>query len=396
MNKPTKKLVSEQIPHDRDWHWDRLVREANERLGKIGKHGKRAKIKVTPKPGKPISVQFSLPGIGQNSYGLDLPLTKKNLIKAEEYCQLITGQLVAGTFTENWLHKLIGKEYKTQDKEQEQVLTCREMLEQYKAYYLKQKQKSKNPENDWKHSYRHIEKGLSQCDRPLTLKIIREITNKTENNTLTRTKHLNGLVNFLKYFNNTEFKEIIKRYKAENNPKPKKKHIPDDDEIITIYNLGFKVKSSCRKDYRYRYAQWQFLYSLLAIYGIRVHEAWNIKNWNKPVALRDGDWLAIADDNESTDNESDRGKYSYQQIYGKDLIIPAILDPNNADYFLCIGHETKTGYRMAFPISPPGHDWIKEFNLLQPLNLPDILNPLNIPGNDGSFYCSNTTYSKMV
>ncbi|MDJ0577924.1 MAG: hypothetical protein QNJ65_22540 [Xenococcaceae cyanobacterium MO_234.B1] len=57
MNKELRinKLPSEQIPNDGGWHWHELVNQANQRLSKIGKHGKRAKIKVTPKPDKPIS-----------------------------------------------------------------------------------------------------------------------------------------------------------------------------------------------------------------------------------------------------------------------------------------------------------------------------------------------------
>ncbi len=81
-NQPKNLVVSEQLPNDGGWHWDRLVTEANHRLSQIGKHGKRAKIKVTPKPGKPISAQFSLPSLGQKSYGLDLPLNRNNLVKA--------------------------------------------------------------------------------------------------------------------------------------------------------------------------------------------------------------------------------------------------------------------------------------------------------------------------
>ena len=393
MAKPSKKLVSEQIPNDGGWHWGRLVDEANERLGKIGKHGKRAKIKVTFKPGNPISAQFSLPGIGQKSYGLDLPLSKRNLVKAEEYCQLITSQLVADTFTENWFYSLIGKKYKTLRQKPKKVLTCKEMLEQYKAHYFKQRKGNKTPESSWIVFYRHIDKILSKYDKPISLGIIREIIEETKNNTSNRTKHLNGLTNFLKYFNNTEFKEVIRRYKAENKPKPKNKHIPDDGEIMTIYNLGFEIHPNSQKRHHYRYGQWQFLYSLLAIYGLRVHEAWNIKNWDKPVILRDGDWLAVPDDKDIYNDDEEKRAYTYQQFHGKDLTIPAILDPDNKEYFLCIGHETKTGYRMAFPISPNGHDWIKEFNLLQPLNLPDIPNPLKRYGTkeNTSFACTNNT-----
>ena len=82
MNKELKNLPSEQIPNDGGWHWNRLIQEANDRLGKIGKHGKRAKIKVIPRPGKPISAQFSL-NRQQKQYGLDLSLNRNNLVKAE-------------------------------------------------------------------------------------------------------------------------------------------------------------------------------------------------------------------------------------------------------------------------------------------------------------------------
>ena len=254
MTKQPKRLVSEQIPNDGGWQWDRLIQETNDRLSKIGKHGKRAKIKVTPMPGKPISAQFSLLGQGQKSYGLDLPLNKNNLVKAEEYCQLITTQLVAGTFTEDWFYSLIGKDNKTSEKQQEKVLTCREMLEQYKAHYFKQHKNDKNPKHTWGNTYVYIEKILSQYDKPINLKIVREVIEKTENNSTSRTRHLNGVANLLKYFGVIEFKSIIKRYKAENNPKPQKKYIPDDDEIMTIYNLGFEVQPRCPYRYRYRYA----------------------------------------------------------------------------------------------------------------------------------------------
>ena len=393
MIKEFKNLQSEQLPNDGGWHWSRLIDEANERLGKIGRHGKRAKIKVTPKPGKPISAQFSLPGIGQKSYGLNLSLNKNGLIKAEEICNLITSQLVAGTFTMQWFYSLIGKDKKVI--KSEKPLTCGEMLEQYKAHYFKQRKGYKNPFISWKNSYRHIEKTfLEYKDIVLDLKIIKQTIDHTNNNSASRTQLLNGLANLLKFFDNNDFKQVIKRYKSENNPKPKKKYIPSDLEIAFIYETGFEVKPRCARKYRHKYSQWQFLYSLLAIYGLRIHEAWNIKNWDKPVYLKAGDWIAF-DDLKNTDEKNEKNEYAYHQIKQNE-IIPAILDPNNKDYLLCIGHETKTGYRVAFPISPSGVgrncDWIKEFNLIQPMNLPDIgnRNPLE-RGKDKGFNCTKAT-----
>lgn len=391
MNNPRKNNISEQIPNDGGYHFPRLVKEANDRLSKLGKHGKRAKLKVTPKPGKPISVQFSLPELGQQNYGLDLPLNRSNLIKAEDICQLITNQLVAGTFTEQWFYSLIGKKQKAENKEEKVTLTGKEMLEQYKKYYLKQHKEDKSPERSWTISFRYIEKVLTSCDEPISLKVVREIIEHTENNSQTRIRHLRALTNLLKYFDNNEFKNIIKKYKSENKPKSKTKHIPDDNEIMNVYNRGFQINKRCPKDYRYRYVQWQFLYGLLAVYGLRIHEAWNIKNWSTPVILKDGDWLAIDDNTGNTNDKDENDKYIYRQYRGNKIVIPAILDPNNNEHLLCIGHETKTGYRVAFPLSPNGHDWIKEFNLLQPLNLPDIPNPLNYLGTnkDGGIGCTH-------
>ena len=392
--KDFENLPSEQRPNDGSWHWDELVNEANDRLGQIGEHGKRAKIKISSpiKPGKAISAQFKRPGIGQKSYGLNLRLNKNNLIKAEEICRAITYQLVTGTFTMDWFYSLVGKDEKVT--KPEKPLTCREMLEEYKAYYFKQRKSDKHPSVTWRTSYRHIEKTfLKYQDQSVNLKIIREAIEYTENNTPNRKYHLNGIANLLKHFDINDYKSIVKKYKSENNPKPKNKHIPTDSEIYQVYQTGFKIEPKCRKSFRHRYSQWQFLYSLLTVYGLRVHEAWNIKNWDKPVALKAGEWVAIAD-LDDTENEDEDGKYSYHQIK-ENRIIPAILDPNNEDYLLCIGHETKTGYRVTIPISPSGIgrncDWIKEFNLVQSMNLPDIDNPLSLYKNSNSYKCSDAT-----
>ena len=384
--------ISEQIPNDGGYHLPRLVKEANDRLSKIGKHGKRAKIKVTAKPNKPISAQFSLPGKGQIQCGLDLPLTINNLVKAEEYCTLITSQLVAGTFTDEWLDRLIGKEVKN-DENKEQLLTCKEMLDIYKVHYFKERKNQKNPNHSWDNYCHHTEKVLSNyTDRPISLKIVREIIDCTENNSSNRTRHLNGLVNLLKHFDNDEFKSVIKKYKSDNNPKRQDKHIPDDGEILDIYNFGFEIHPFSPKKYRHRYAQWQFLYALLATYGLRVHEAWNIKNWNNPVHLKDGDWVAVSDDSESDNDEDNESKYVWQRFKGKSKTIPAILDPENTSYLLAIGHETKTGYRIAFPLSPSGCNWVEQFNIVRPFNIPDIKSPLKRPGTiTKNFYCTTAT-----
>lgn len=124
---------------------------------------------------------------------------------------------------------------------------------------------------------------------------------------------------------------------------------------------------------------------MLATYGLRVHEAWNIANWDNPVTLKNGNWIIVdVDGKEDIELQRNNG----------DLIIPAVLDPTNKEYLLCINNGTKTGYRITFPLSPEGRNWTKEFDLLQDLNLPDIPNPLRRSGKRKSTYaCTNTTDS---
>jgi integrase len=373
-------LVSEQYPNDGAWHVKRLVDEANARLSQIGRTGKRAKI-VAKKSS--LSLQFSFKdGVSssQKNPGLGgLLLSYKGIQEAERIAELVTSQLVAGTFTWDWYNDLIGKD----TTQATRVLTCKEMLEEYKKYYFKQRKDNKTVEASWYKECRQIEEVFANSDNPLSLSLIRQVVDLTENNTAARTQSLNGLVSFLKYFDNDDYKAVIKQYKENNKPKSKKRNVPSQRRIIEVYRDGFTPHPSTPKAILHRYPQWQFLYGLLATYGLRVHEAWNIANWDSPVTLRNGDWVTvgIGEDND----------ISVQRQAG-DIVIPAILDPKNSEHILCVKHDTKTGYRMAMPISPEGHDWVEEFNLIQPFNLPDIKNPLSKRGDSKCFYiCSNDT-----
>jgi integrase len=375
-----KKLISEQLPNDGGYHIKRLVDEANGRLDQIGRRGKRAKI-VAKKTS--LSLQFNFNdgnGNPQKNVGLGaITFSAKGIEEAERTAAMVTNQLAANIFTWDWFNALIGKD----TSEKTKVLTCKEMIEEYKKHYFKQREGNKTPKNSWKRECGRIETILGDKEKPLSLFLVRQIIEHTNNNTDARTKTLRGLVGFLKYFGNTDYKEVIKEYKANNNPKPKKRDVPSDQKIIELYQDGFKPKPRTTKARLYRLPQWQFLYGLLATYGLRVHEAWNIANWDKPVTLKNGDWVTV-DINED--------KEISVQRHAGDMVIPAILDPNNKEYILCIKHSTKTGYRMAMPLSPEGCDWIKEFNLIQELNLPDVKIPLRRVGTDEDTYeCTRAT-----
>ena len=360
------------------------MNEANGRLKQIGKQGKRATI-VAKKSS--LSLQFTFKdgnGNSQKNPGLGaISVSASGIREAEKIAQMVTNQLTANSFTWEWYNKIIGKDTSEQAKQ----LTCKEMVEQYKKHYFKQRQDNKTPQNTWYISCRNIESILGSLNKPLSLSLIRQVVECTPNNSEVRRSTLNGLAVFLNYFDIADYKRVIKEYKANNKIKRKSRNVPSDDKIIEVYRTGFIPDENCRKDFRYRYPQWQFLFGLLATYGLRIHEAWNIANWDEPVTLKNGDWLTV---------DTDDDNIIKVQRSGEDLTIPAILDPTNENHILCIKHATKTGYRMAFPISPEGHNWIEEFNLLQPLNLPDIKEPLGRTGRGKTSYnCTKRTCTRF-
>ncbi len=372
--------VSEQKLNDGGYHVKRLVNEANARLKQIGKQGKRATIvaKTTS-----LALQFTFKdgnGIAQKQVGLGaIVLNQKGIAKAEEIAQLVTGQLVAGTFNWDWFNALIGKD----TSEKTQVLTCKQMVEQFKPHFFKQRVGNKANGKSWYERCRRLEEVLGNLDKPISLALIRSVIELTENNTPNRGRTISGVVEFLRYHDNSDYKKVIQEYKKNNNPEPREGDPPSDEKIIEIYKTGFIPCPTNRKKYGHRYGQWQFLYGLLATYGLRIHEAWNIANWDKPAIFKDGDWVTM--------DVADEATISALRDAGE-TIIAAILDPSNTKHFLCIKRNTKTGYREVFPLSPEGHNWIEEFDLLQPFNIPDIERPLERGGQAlGALRCSDKT-----
>jgi integrase len=369
-------LVSEELPNDGGFQLHKLLKATNERLGKLGKHGKRAKLKHS---GGSISLQFNFKG--QQQRGCGCSFTKDGIKEAEKIAELVTTQLSANNFTWEWFNALIGKKIES---EKEQKYICKNLIEEYKGYWFKENKKLKKPDSAWYLRFRYIEIVMSQSEEILSSEIVKEIISKTENGTRARTWLLQGLTHLLHYFDLVDYDRLIESYRVRNKPILKKRNVPSDERIKIVFRDGFIPHPRVGKKIVYRYNQWQFLYGLLATYGLRIHEAWNVANWDKPAILNRGDWLAIE---ENLTGDEDK----YKQYAGEKLLIPAILDPTNTDKILCIKHNTKTGYRMAIPISPRGENWIEEFNLIQPFNIPDLKNPLDTYGGYGAYICSART-----
>ncbi|MBE9169095.1 hypothetical protein IQ238_16750 [Pleurocapsales cyanobacterium LEGE 06147] len=67
------KLASEGLPRDGSFQMHKILSSANKRLDKLGKHGKRAKLKQS---GNSISLQFNFKGQQQKGCGIGDKLRK--------------------------------------------------------------------------------------------------------------------------------------------------------------------------------------------------------------------------------------------------------------------------------------------------------------------------------
>jgi hypothetical protein len=117
---------------------------------------------------------------------------------------------------------------------------------------------------------------------------------------------------------------------------------------------------------------------MMAVYGIRAHELFHVMNWHNPVDISGDEWVTVDSEENSTDEEYGES----QEQLGDDRTIPAFFDPTNPFPMLVIGDKTKTGKRLAIPLSPPGENWIEQFHLKDELLLPPIKDATSL-GNNG-------------
>ena len=90
-------FISEQLPSDGSFQLHKILDLANERLGKLGKHGKRCKLKHT---GNNVVLQFNFHGQVQRSPNCSF--TRDGIAEAETIAVMVTNRLVAGQYSDEW------------------------------------------------------------------------------------------------------------------------------------------------------------------------------------------------------------------------------------------------------------------------------------------------------
>ena len=184
----------------------------------------------------------------------------------------------------------------------------------------------------------------------LSEKEIRRVIETTKSNTYSRqcvVYAISSLLIFLKLF--PQYQDLLNSYKSSTKYEKKDRYIPTDEEIENAF-LAIKPKPKFHKKYLHTFTKKQWNFGMMATYGLRNHEIWHIENLYEAVDF-DGE------------------------------LIPALNDPNNTTNLIVISQNTKTGRRLAMPVSPDGKNWIEKFDLKNPkpleVNL-NVKNPENV------------------
>uniref|UniRef100_UPI001CC94F1D hypothetical protein n=1 Tax=Oscillatoria salina TaxID=331517 RepID=UPI001CC94F1D len=369
---------SYNIPH--------LVTEANERIKKAGEYGSTAAICI--KKGS-LEIQFSHPtllgsngkakrqSVRNNWGGANTPINTRHLVEAETVATKITQALTSGTYTDEWKDELIGRKPK-QRQQSPAVQSVKDKVTFHDAWEVinndweGRKKKNKNPGAVYYQNFSRFESWQNNGNE-FTLKALSQWLSDSKLQGGIKLRHL------LAIKRNSAILELPNKYLAwiekESESivtQKRNSYLPDDKEIENVWK---EAKQKCvieayRKINAIRNMKSLRLYGILAIYGLRVHEAFFIMNWDNPVVIKNGEFIVIDDDGENDPKEA----IEYQ---GNDKIIPAINDPNNTEKILVI-EKGKTGKRLALPFMPKGKNWFETFDLVnQPLTevLPDYKNP---------------------
>ena len=332
------------------------------------------------------SAQYSLGGFG-SAYS---HISRKKIYEAS---RRITQALKFNQFSRNpidfwdWLdYDVLGK-----PKPGNEVFNIGDLVDSYKAYWIKSNNDKKHPEERY-HKLRGQYLDKLPRDKDLSGKIIEDYLISLLDNYSLRLA-ITTIKDWLSYHRlfDTYQANVNCRKCTGKDAKEKSTYTPNDEQIIRVYEQGFLLvmRDGRRKPERLIKATqaYQFIYGIMATYGIRAHEFFHVMNWHDPVDISCSEWLQV--DAESNDASNDEYGSSTVQ-FDTNRVIPAFFDPANEHPFLVIGDDTKTGKRLAVPLSPKSDNWVERFHLKDGLKLPDIKNPTNI------YNCGNSKGSLGV
>ncbi len=296
-----------------------LQRKFDEKLAEVKTRLKASKCKVGLKiAGGTIQLQTTLPpkpgsdktANHQQLISLGIPANLDGLKTAEEEAYAL-GTLIARKQFE-WNEKYLGK----RNQEVEKVPTIGELLEIFESEYFKTHPFNEKTQVTFS---RHIELLHRHLDKQdlLTIEVITHALHKNSDKKATQLRLLVAIKVLCKTFKILIDLKSIQKIDYS----PKTREIPDDNKIIASYHIYESHAKSCkgmRKDNQDNWLFWQWVYGMMATYGVRPREL-----FLKP----DIDWW---------------------------------LSPENVDNTWKVHRDCKTGERESLPLY---REWVELFDL---------------------------------
>ncbi|NET70567.1 MAG: site-specific integrase [Sphaerospermopsis sp. SIO1G2] len=299
-----------------------LDKKFQKELEKVKSRLKAGKVKVGLIVAKgTIQLYASLPiktgdvdrkGTGYKQYkiSLGIPANLDGLKTAEEEAHEL-GTLIARKQFE-WNDKYLGKAAKKQS-----IRTVGEVIEEFEIQYFKTHKKTEKSNHTFSYYIDYLKRYVG-VDTLLTQESVEKSLNDLTNDHAKRSslKTLKVLRNtlYLTSYNLDNFK-VVK-------PQVQIRDIPSDEDAVKFYqnfnNYSVNRKKTIKKSLVDSWKLWQWVYGMLATYGLRPRELFVHPdiNW----------WLS----------------------------------PDNTDNTWKVSPETKTGYREVVPLHP---DWVELFDL---------------------------------
>ncbi|MEG4323366.1 MULTISPECIES: hypothetical protein [unclassified Microcoleus] len=209
--------------------------------------------------------------------------------------------------------------------------------------YTKKRQKrereSMSAQNTWYQVYGKFYKLLPQ-DATVNLTDVMVVINSKEKGSKSHESCLSVMKKLAETIGDSRLHEELSKIDG------KQTIFRDDLQSVSIEDflqLRKDVLNIPANDKRYHLESrkaWLWVFSMQAVYGLRVHEVFAIQNIEQPFKTKDG------------------------------VTIPALSDPKNKKMIAVVGDKTaldtttKTGYRLTIPMLPPTHP-----NLIEQLEL---------------------------
>jgi integrase len=262
----------------------------------------------------------------QQRINLDADATPQGISKAEAEARKIGSLLARGEFIWQDAPVLIG-----------------ELISRFEADYFNQNARSPKSQTTFDKDYLAVLKRLPQ-DQPLTVPIVLDAINLTIPDTRQRKRFCLCLSVFCRFGGlDIDLTKYKGKYSA---VKTKSRDLPSDALIQSWF-------------YKFKNPHWQWVYGVIATYGLRPHEAWYLDMSRYPIAtVTDG-------------KTGSRIIHPYYPEWANlfDLAhvkLPVINAKNNTGYGSAAGQYCRRNIALPFPLYDLRHAWARrtiEFGL---------------------------------